>query len=214
MKEEIISAAVQSGLPFNISITGTSYCDGSYRITRHNSNVTCVEYIISGCGVVHCDAKTVYPHEGDMYVLPKNTNHIYYSDSQYPWVKIWFNAYGDLAPQLLTSYGLNRLILFENCDGSAYIRRIHELCKNTALSPYEIQSRCAAEFFALVQLFAKNAAHTDTKSEADKIKEYIDRNATCLISVGELAELVSKSVSQTIRIFKKAYGITPYEYLL
>ena len=214
MKEDIISAAVQAALPFNISITGTSYCDGSYRINRPNSNVTCVEYIISGCGVVHCGAKTVYPREGDMYVLPKDTDQIYYSDSQDPWVKIWFNAYGNLAPQLLTSYGLNRLILFENCDGSAHIRKIHELCKNTDLSPYEIQSRCAVEFFNLVQLLAKNTARTDIQNDAGIIKEYIDRNAAGVISVSDLAELISKSVSQTIRIFKKAYGVTPYEYLL
>lgn len=214
MKEEIISVAVQPVLPFNISIAGTSYCDGSYRICRSASDVTCVEYIISGCGVVHCDSKTVYPREGDMYILPKNTSHTYYSDSQNPWVKIWFNAYGDLAPQLLTAYSLNRLILFESCDGSAYIRRIHELCKNAELSAYEIQTKCAAEFFGLIQFLSKNTVFTDSQSDADIIKDYIDRNAAGVISVGELAALISKSVSQTIRIFKKTFGITPYEYLL
>lgn len=214
MKEDIISAPQLPELPFNITITGTSCCDGSYCINRINSNVACIEYIIAGNGVVHCGSKTVYPKEGDMYVLPPGCNHEYYSDNVSPWTKIWFNANGELAAQLLSVYGLNRRILFEDCDGSAYIRKIHSICSDSSLSPYEIQSACAAVFFELVQFLARSAAHGGIKGAAPLIKEYIDQNASFPVSIDELSALISRSASQTIRLFKQAYGITPYEYLL
>lgn len=214
MNEDIIFPPSKKDLPFNITLCGTSYCDGSYHIKRKVAELTCVEYIISGEGVIHCDAKTEYPQKGDMYILPKGSCHDYYSDSENPWVKIWVNIEGELATQILSAYAISRNILFKNCDGSAYIRRMHDICRNQSLSAFEIQSACAKEFFALVQLLYKKTTEYAGTSDADIIREYIDRNADRSINIIDMSEVISKSASQTIRIFKKAYGITPYEYLL
>ena len=79
MKENIIHLNYGVGLPFEILLAGTSWCDGSYRIKRQCSEVMVVEYIISGSGVVKCDGKTYYPEAGDMYVLPIGSEHEYRS---------------------------------------------------------------------------------------------------------------------------------------
>jgi len=50
--------------------------------------------------------------------------------------------------------------------------------------------------------------------KAEIIKEYIMRNAEKKITLDELAELVDLSNSHVIRIFKKAFGITPYDYIM
>lgn len=214
MREEIITPPQASGLPFNVSLAGISYCDGSYRIKRPASPVTCVEYVISGCGVVHCNSQTVYPGEGDMYLLLANRDHLYYADRRDPWIKIWANISGDLPLHLLSAYGLARTILFEKRDGRERIQRIHEICGDPSKTPYEIQSACAGEFLGLVQFLAGEHSQRGICSEADIVKEYIDRNADRAVSLEEMAAQIAKSVSQTIRIFKKAQGITPYEYLL
>ena len=46
------------------------------------------------------------------------------------------------------------------------------------------------------------------------MRNYIDANISRQITVDELASLIFKSRSQAIRIFKKEYGKTPYDYLL
>lgn len=64
MREEIISPPFREGLPFCVLMTGTSYCDGSYRVYRPVSDLTCIEYVVSGHGAVHCGGQTVYPQGG------------------------------------------------------------------------------------------------------------------------------------------------------
>ncbi|MBE5041095.1 AraC family transcriptional regulator [Ructibacterium gallinarum] len=214
MREEIISPPFWEGLPFCVLMTGTSYCDGSYHIHRAVSDVTCIEYVVSGCGTVHCGSQTVYPQGGDMYLLPEGEKHDYASDGENPWVKIWVNCTGELALQLLRLYGLSRKVLFPACDGSSYIRHMHQICQRDDLTPYEIQTACAGELLGLVQFLAKSTAAVPEEGEAGILRAYLDKKVMENVSTSEMAEVISKSVSQTIRIFKAAYGKTPYEYLL
>lgn len=214
MREEIITAVRAEGLPFNIQMTGVSYCDGGYRIVREKSDIVCVEYIISGGGTVICNGRNYYPKAGDMYMLPVGSEHIYYSDAEDPWIKIWFNAGGELAERLPEIYSLGHRVLFEQTDGSKYIKNIGKICKSSEFSAYEIQKRCAAEFFSLVSFLAEKSGNDVKYSAAKAVRDYIDRNVDRTITLSELAELISKSTSQTIRCFKKEYGKTPYEYVL
>lgn len=39
--------------PFQILMSGISYCDGTYKISRPNSPLYCFEYIYKGKGMVH-----------------------------------------------------------------------------------------------------------------------------------------------------------------
>ena len=50
--------------------------------------------------------------------------------------------------------------------------------------------------------------------DVEVIKEYIMRNAEKKITLDDLSKLVNLSNSHVIRIFKKAFGITPYDYIM
>ena len=53
MREDIYYVGSPSGdTPFRICIAGISYCDGSYRIRRTDSDVMSIEYIYDGSGTV------------------------------------------------------------------------------------------------------------------------------------------------------------------
>lgn len=213
MREDIISPPSAENMPFNVEMTGVSYCDETYYILREHSPLTCIEYIISGTGTVNCNARMAYPQQGDMYILPRGARHEYYSDAEMPWTKIWINIRGSLAEYLLNAYSLDNRIVIRNCNGSGYIYEIQKICSSEKLSPYEMQSRCAEVFFRMIQFMARHSS--DQKfSEALIIKEYIDKNAVKELTLEKMSALISRSISQTIRIFKKEYGITPYEYTL
>ena len=89
MKEEVFSFLrdVPEQYPFYIEMAGISYCDGSYKITRNSSRFYVFEYILKGIGTVEINSEKFYPEEGDIYILPKESNHVYYSDSKKPWTK-------------------------------------------------------------------------------------------------------------------------------
>ena len=55
---------------------------------------------------------------------------------------------------------------------------------------------------------------SENLNDAMRMRNYIDANISRQITVDELASLIFKSRSQAIRIFKKEYGKTPYDYLL
>jgi len=70
----------------------------------------------------------------------------------------------------------------------------------------------------LNQIFFKMRAHikcTDpTLDVAEKMKDYLRNHAASKFKIEKLCQYISRSESQTIKIFKEAYGITPYAYFL
>lgn len=200
--------------PGYLKTSGISYCDGRYRVVRRRSKHTVIEYIISGSGTVKLGSQVVYPKAGDMFILPLGSAHEYYSSADDPWVKIWINAEGNIFPYLLGAYGLQDKIYFPNCNGLPFFNEIEKTYKNSRMSPFEIQSGCMLIIIKMIQFIATQMKKTPISYEATIMKHYIDANAENDISVQTLADLISRSVSQTIRIFKNEFEMTPYEYIL
>ena len=101
MYEDIICFTPEKDYPFTVSMTGISYCDGSYIINRPHSFTSCIEYIIEGSGTVMCNNRRYTAKKGDVYLLREGTDHYYYSDTDTPWTKIWINFTGRLKPYRL-----------------------------------------------------------------------------------------------------------------
>ncbi len=217
MREDIYSFLPGSGRDpeFFIDLTGISYCDDSYRISRRNSNIYVFEYILEGEGTVICDGKTFTAVKGDGYILKKYSNHEYYSHKENPWTKIWFNAQGPLIDVLLSLYGLNNLSHIEGIDLSPYFFRIVK--KAQASQNSESFTKDASLIFFEMLLFLQEHLHSDVSPESEEaalLKAYIEKHNKEQISLDTLSRLIYRSPSQTIRIFRQAYGITPYQYLM
>ena len=214
MKEEFVNIpGFDSGLPFSVSLAGISYCDGSYYIKRCKSDCYCIEYIISGRGTIKTEHGNLYPEAGDIYLLYKGEDHYYYSSADEPWVKIWINFSGELVDVLIDTYKLRPHQLF-HYNGEKYFRDIHATLERRDISSAAIMSRVAIIFHRLVQGLSEliNKDRKRISSEALALKNYIDANINSQLSTEALASHIYKSQSQAIRIFKAAYGITPYEY--
>lgn len=199
-------------LPFYISLAGITYEDPGYYIERTNSSVIVVEYVISGKGHIERDGKKITVSAGDMYILPEGDTHAYYSDPVNPWRKIWFNASGPLFAQLCNTYNINGKLVFRSLDGYDLMKKMLDLCYNENLSATEINTRAALILMEIIMLMADH--ETEAISEdAEKLRTYLDLHITEKISLGDMAAHIFKSESQTLRIFKKAFNLTPYDYL-
>ena len=191
---------------------GISYCDKSYKIIRPNSSIACFEYVISGMGTIVKD-RLLHPKEGDTYFLLEGDNHEYFSSEDSPWTKIWINVSGPLITSLINTYSLYNQNVF-HCNTEKYFKEIHSLLISTE-SSREIAAKVSIVFHQLIQTIAANKDNSiDLSSDAVLIKNYIDKNIYQQINIDALSQLVYKTNEHIIRIFKKAYGVTPYKYYI
>lgn len=90
---------------------------------------------------------------------------------------------------------------------------MHEILADSSLTSDEIAKKVSVIFFELVQCLSENTEKKDKiPPDAETMKNYIDTNIYKSITIDDLASLIYKSPAHTIRIFKNAYGVTPYEY--
>lgn len=212
MNEFFINSPIyDESLPFGIELAGISYCDASYKINVQNSDVARIEYIISGEGTIVTKEKIFHPKKGDTYILLPNEDHNYFSDAHNPWIKIWINISGSLINSLCETYSIQSSAVF-HCNTQKYIEEIHNLLKEKDRSPQDIMFECSIVLHRLIQFLSIQNSFNYTDSI--KIKEYIDKNVYSKITINDLSNLIFKSPSQTIRIFKKDFKITPCEYHL
>lgn len=219
MKETFIDGLnYNSSSIFNITLAGVSYCDGTYRINRPKSLISCIEYIYSGKGTIKTKGGTYTAKEGDCYFLLQGEDQEYFSDADEPWTKIWVNMDGGLVKTLAGLYGVDNNPVVK-CDISQYILKIHTILSKKSNSTSKMMDECAIlvhRMFLKMSNHIKNQDATFSVPSTDGkiLKDYIDKNTTENISITTLSNLIYKSPSQTIRIFKKEFGITPYEYHL
>lgn len=200
--------------PFWIPQAGVTFKDQNYHEIRLNSKVSCIEYIISGSGVINSNKKSYIVHQGDTYMLQEGNEHNYYSDPTNPFHKIWFNFNGVLSKEIIKIYGLEDTILFRNTNTMPFISEMHNICQNNT-DPEVIQTEASCLFLKTIQFLAKNQQQiTVNSTPVDMIRYYIDCNITKNIKVSDISNITHYTPQHIIRIFKQKYGITPHQYII
>lgn len=209
---------------FAVEMTGITWPDARYHIERERSPLHCLEYVISGEGHIVMDGKEYRPKAGDAYLLAVGKNHSYWADGDRPWKKIWMNISGSLADALVAGYGLADAVVFEDCPVYPQFWEFLRVCRNYGKNSQELTERTVLLFHEILlklsanMLSARSQAggrEKSTVSEAAlQIKEYIDAHIYEKIAVSDLAQIASLSASQLTRVFRSAYGQSPYDYVL
>ena len=193
------------------SICGTTHPDKKYSISRPSSNISCIEYVEAGRGTVTIDGKTFSPSAGDSYFLIEGKDQFYRSDKDEPWKKHFINVSGKLLTSLAEGYGISGYYYFEGLCLKDELLRIIALSK-------EDRDPTAELIIILNEIFMKMHSHIQVRASAGGIeaemKDFLNTKITEKFNIDELCAHISRSESQTIRIFKRAYGITPYNYVL
>ncbi len=218
IKEEIVSLPLNDNdnCLFHIEMAGISYCDGTYKIKRTNSSVYVFEFILSGQGTVVYNSEIFHPAAGDIYILHRGSNHVYYSDREDPWVKIWFNARGRLIKHLIEAYELGSVNHIEGLNLELLFNEMYRVIQSKKGGSEELLSRAAVLFHEIIQQIHLwvNQNKAVKNSEASKIKHFLDLHLEDDISLQDLGRQIFRSPAQVIRLFKREFGKTPYEYLL
>ncbi len=200
--------------PLSLEISGVSYCDGSYRIFRKKSPISVIEYIEKGRGTVIFDGKKYTAEKGDVYLLPAGTRHEYFSSSDDPWIKKFFNINGSLFLNLLRDYSLDNVVVIKNCDVKNLFDEIYEY---SCLKKDNIDEFYDTLTLKLHELLIKVKNQAEIKPQNDemlKLKQYIDNNLDKIVSNDELSSIIFRSNDYVIKTFYNCFGNTPYDYQL
>lgn len=201
-------------LPSKITLSGISYCDGSYSINRPMSEFCTLEYVISGTGSIYLDGQKYTASAGDVYFLPSNKNQYYFSDKKDPWTKIFFNMTGSLGNLLAKEYGFGHQIVFQNCNIEELMWKLINL-KNEKLPPMELQQKSLLLIHNIfIQIHLSTKLNELYSSELQQLKDYIDIRITEKLNLDDLAASIYRSKNYVINLFKNTLGQTPYEYFI
>ena len=193
-------------------ICGTTFPDKTYQISRAEAKTYCIEYVEEGKGTVHLNEETFFPSAGDSYFLHAGKEQNYYSNQNEPWKKYFVNVSGKLVDSLAECYGISNVAYFKGLNLGKEIKKIIEIAKDG-------QGDHTSELIAiLTEIFLKMYKHGKYTDELSKLgaqmKDFLDAQITAKFNIELLCKHVSRSESQTIRIFKQLFGVTPYQYVL
>lgn len=215
MREITKSLPKSANEVFAIELCGTSYCDSGYKMKRANSPSHRFAYIISGKGTVVTKSGRKKVEACDVLYLPYGEEHNYYADDREPWTMIWFNVNGSLVESLVEVYGIKDTRVFKNCRIFSLFDEFNKNV-NSILGNSNVEYDNAVILHKIItEMVICNKIEKDgAPDDATVLREYIDNNYSKTIKNSDLAKLIGRSESQTIRIFKKAFSKTPYDYAL
>ena len=219
MKEKIfymkaISDRLPPQLDLRFHLCGTTYPHRSYLINRPQSNVCCIEYVVSGGGEVQVGDKHFSPRAGDTYFLPQNSDQYYFCDRKDPWEKIWVNLSGSFVKALSIQYGVDGVLHFPSLDTSDLLLKIQYYAARPESD--HAPEKCTALINDLFFRMSRSISVTEPpkRTPVQAMLAYIEQHETDVIRIEQLAAVCKRSPSQAERLFRSEVGIPPYRYVL
>lgn len=201
--------------PFRVELCGISYCDGSYQICRNRNSATFVfEFVRKGRGYLRINQEELAPQAGDLYIVPAHSDHVYGSSADDPWEKLWFNVSGPLVGSLLTAYGMDGVHLVRHFPGERFFREGLAIGRRQGIEAHDKIALIIHKIIAQGAACLSTVPGSRQSAVGMELKRYLDANLARPIRLGDLCRHVHKSTAQMLRIFKQAWGVTPYDYLL
>lgn len=201
---------------FRIELAGITFPFDSYQVQRPQSQIYCLEYVLSGQGTIIVDQIRQSIEAGDCYLLPVGHDHNYWSNPKKPLHKIWINVAGTLCTQLLQIYHLQQQLIFKETNTFPIFNELLRTLEQRQLSSQQRSEKCTLLFH---QLIINIQATTNSKASqlpetVIKAQQIFDHHLEQSLSLQDVARKINLSPSQLTRQFKTYLQQTPYDYYL
>ena len=188
------------------------------RAKTDTKSIYVMEYVLGGKGYIECAGKEFTVKKGDFYFLNRLHSHLYYSDREDPYSKIWVNVRGKLLDGIVNAYGLtDGAIVVHESQTLVYFEKVRSLLSTVNVdNSDEIMTECSKVICEM--LITAAAEHRKvqraTISTAERIKDYIDSGLSYNVTLDDIAQHFYLNKSYIISIFSEKYGHTPKQYIL
>lgn len=207
---ENVKAFREDDLPFGILFVGETLCDEKFCISRKNSDLNALEFIVDGEGTLEINGQILHPKKNDVFFLERGSEHKYYCTKDKPWHKYFVSFYGPVGDTLIKHYLGENKYLFENCALKREFERIFDIAFNND-DVSKITSLISTQLF---NIFNYLYSHQNLQSLdlASKIRQSLENNITEEFNLDKLCENLNYSKNHIINVFFEKYGVTPYHY--
>lgn len=188
-------------------ITTVGYHDFKLRNstkTKFVFNWSPLHFIISGKGYITINDKTYEAKKGDIFIIPKDTEVIYYPNPEEPWSYFWISNKGKKSSKYIEMIGLSidkPVIKSDNSDN--ILNLLSQIISNhqhgISVGYYEVLSA----FYKIIDYLTCEKiiqTHDLTKSILKYINYHFSRDS---LTVEELCKYFNISHSYLCKLFKK-----------
>lgn len=201
----------ESGSPIIVETVGISICDPGQKQERKEPNITIIEYVFRGKGTLLVDGKKATAKADDIYILPSGVTHEYTADEQQPWGKYFMNLSGNLAQSMLINYSLNKQYVFSAPGLKDKFKQIIKISFDN-IPEAKKQAKLVSLYVEILHRLHQLNTESKKSNEAVQLKNYLDENYHKVISNTELAAHIYRSPDYCLKLFKREFGTTPYDY--
>lgn len=197
-----------------LEFIGRSHPDPMYEIFCNNPTSFSVEYVLSGEGYLVAENKLIHVRPGDSFLLMPFEYRHYWSDPSDPWEKLFITFSGRIAQKIAKMYYIDHTSVIPDFDISCELTELIQLAEQAHNDGSDKTGRMIPLLHELLyKIYVHIHQSTQTLAE-DVMKEYLDNHINKDFSMDDFSRTMNRSKSQITRLFKKAYGTTPYKYLL
>lgn len=194
----------------NIFAVGEVYCSSHYFFELQYSEHYVLEYIISGDGFLEKNGNLYKIKQEDIVFLPIKSKHKYYTSKENPQHKIYIIFCGSCFDSLVKSFIPNNKFIFQNHGLSKTFYNILYIAKTFNDNYDVLYENLYKEIFSVLY----NATKTPPLTLSEEIKKNIDSQNYNKLDLKSISKNLGYSINYIINVFKKNYGISPYQYFL
>lgn len=209
--EDAYAMAMNESYPIKNILIGTTYPFSAYRTNRPPTEKYYIfEYVLSGRGKIFLSGKWHALQAGDVYIIGKNDERLYYSDEKEPLYKLWVSFSSEYIDSMMQSYGVSSGVYAADVEKN--FREIRALAE-ADISQREKILILAENVHKIIMAVSDFSVSKNTNLFV-AIENALSESVYTKSTLDEIAESLFISKSNLIRVFKKNTGITPYQFLL
>ncbi len=203
-------------MPFFVGMIGSN---GSERnpatkpSQRFNFRATGIAYMKKGSGTVSVNGASFSVSEGDVFLLPKYSDHTCVADDSSPWEVEWIVVDGKLVDSLLELYLPRNRLIIENFNAEYVFSGMKDLLRTYNDNIDQFVKYATLLFFSFI-VDLNFSLQRAADSVAYKVKQMLDYNSHRNLTIKDIAESLHYSVNYVIRSFKKEFNMTPAQYYI
>jgi AraC family transcriptional regulator len=198
---------------FYIESCGHFYCDSTYSCVRRDTDNIQILYLSDGRGTLNYDDKSYTINAGDCFIIDCNIPHSYYARDY--WETWWCHING------LSTWALYEQIFERNgptmtLSGTTQIPFLLDSIIRSGesnLFSNEAEISCYIHQILFEALMHSTHAATVKESPVSLARKYIHNNFRSKITLQDLCDVSYTSMYYLSRLFKRATGFSPYEYI-
>lgn len=216
MGEKIIHQNTLLNPFLDVKLAGITYPHPDYRIIHNISHeftydYYIFEYVVSGKGYIETENQKIMVQAGDFYFLNRLSKHIYYSDPDEPYEKMFIVIKGRFVDALIRAYQIHNSFILKHFDAHDLMTNILDMLNSEKELSYDDLSVKILQLFQILCKIDPSAA-LSFNNYAEIVKNYLDSNLTSKLTIEMICRDCHISSSHLERVFTEAYQISPLKY--